>query len=155
MQTILLVEDSKLLRISTERAMMKAGYCVISACDGDEALQVAANSLPDLIVLDMLLPKRSGPDVLRALKEDLRTADIPVVVSSGIYEKNADKLIQQGACAFVEKNALLDDADPLLQMRIPCCKRSRPHCKGHAPSESWHSADERRSWITRWLDPRG
>ncbi len=115
MQTILLVEDSKLLRISTERAMMKAGYCVISACDGDEALQVAANSLPDLIVLDMLLPKRSGPDVLRALKEDLRTADIPVVVSSGIYEKNADKLIQQGACAFVEKNALLDDADPLLQ----------------------------------------
>ena len=115
MRTILLVEDSKRLRTSTERAMMKAGYSVISASDGDEALQVAAHTLPDLIVLDMLLPKRSGTDVLRALKENVRTADIPVIVCSGIYQKNAEKLLLEGACAFLEKNALLDDVDPLLE----------------------------------------
>ena len=115
MRTILLVEDCKRLRTSTERAMMKAGYSVISASDGDEALQVAAHSLPDLIVLDMLLPKRSGTDVLRALKENVRTADIPVIVCSGIYQKNAEKLLLEGACAFLEKNALLDDVDPLLE----------------------------------------
>ena len=124
MQTILLVEDSKLLRISTERAMMKAGYSVISASDGDEALQVAAHSLPDLIVLDMLLPKRSGTDVLRALKENVRTADIPVLVCSGIYQKNAEKLLLEGACALVEKNALLDDVDPLLE-KIKAALQSR------------------------------
>jgi hypothetical protein len=61
------------------------------------------------------LPKRSGTDVLRALKENIRTADIPVIVCSGIYEKNAEKLLLEGACAFVEKNALLDDVDPLLE----------------------------------------
>jgi len=115
MRTILLVEDCKRLRTSTERAMMKAGYSVISASDGDEALQVAAHSLPDLIVLDMRLPKRSGTDVLRALKENVRTADIPVIVCSGIYQKNAEKLLLEGACAFLEKNALLDDVDPLLE----------------------------------------
>ena len=124
MQTILLVEDSKLLRISTERAMMKAGYSVISASDGDEALQVAAHTLPDLIVLDMLLPKRSGTDVLRALKENVRTADIPVIVCSGIYQKNAEKLLLEGACAFLEKNALLDDVDPLLE-KIKAALQSR------------------------------
>ncbi len=62
MHTILLVEDSKFLRIATERSLMKAGYTVISASDGDEALLIAAAGHPDLIVLDMMLPKLSGPD---------------------------------------------------------------------------------------------
>src|SRR5258707_196931 len=102
MATILLVEDSKFLRIATERALAKAGYRVICAVDGDEALSLATNNLPDLVVLDMLLPKLSGPEVLRALKKNGLTAHIPVLVLSSLSQKNADTLLKDGAAAFLE-----------------------------------------------------
>jgi CheY-like chemotaxis protein len=57
MPTILVVEDSRFLRIADERILVKAGYRVIVAGDGEEALRVAAENLPDAILLDMMLPK--------------------------------------------------------------------------------------------------
>ena len=103
---ILLVEDSKFLRLATERALSRAGYEVWSAADGEEALQMAREKLPNLILLDMLLPKLSGPDVLIALKKDPMTEAIPVVVISGMSQKNAARLQQDGAIGFIEKSAL-------------------------------------------------
>ena len=55
--TILVVEDSKLLRMATTRALAKAGYLVTSAVDGEEALRLAWENPPDLILLDMILPQ--------------------------------------------------------------------------------------------------
>jgi CheY-like chemotaxis protein len=109
---ILLVEDSKFLRLATERALARAGYEVCSAADGDEALLLAREKLPDLILLDMLLPKMSGPDVLKALKQDSATKSIAVVVMTGMSEKNAARLRQDGAIAFLEKSALELDKGP-------------------------------------------
>ena len=109
---ILLVEDSKFLRLATERALARAGYEVCSAADGDEALLLARQKLPDLILLDMLLPKMSGPDVLKALKQDAATKSIAVVVMTGMSEKNAARLQQDGAIAFLEKSALELDKGP-------------------------------------------
>jgi CheY-like chemotaxis protein len=106
MTKILLVEDSKFLRLATERALARAGYEMSSACDGEEALQTAREKLPDLILLDMLLPKMSGPDVLKALKQDALTKAIPVVVMTGMSQKNAARLQQDGAAGFLEKSAL-------------------------------------------------
>jgi twitching motility two-component system response regulator PilH len=103
---ILLVEDSKFLRIATERALARAGYAVSTAVDGEQALEFARERLPDLILLDMLLPKMSGPDVLKALKKDPVTAEIPVVVLSGLSQKNASRLQGDGAFAFLEKTEL-------------------------------------------------
>ncbi len=57
---VLLVDDSKFLRMANERALSKAGYQVSTAADGEEALQVAREKLPDIILLDMMLPKISG-----------------------------------------------------------------------------------------------
>lgn len=113
---ILLVEDSKFLRIATERALTRAGYETTSATDGCEAPKLAREGLPDLILLDMLLPKMSGLDVLRALKQDEFTKGIPVVVLSGMSQKNAPRLQEDGASGFLEKSALeLDkNADKLL-----------------------------------------
>lgn len=113
---ILLVEDSKFLRLATERAMVRAGYEVTSAADGEEGLRLAREKLPDLILLDIMLPKLSGPDVLKALKLDPRTAAIPVVVMSGLSQKNAAKLEKDGAFAFLEKSELALDqgTEPLL-----------------------------------------
>jgi CheY-like chemotaxis protein len=103
---ILLVEDSKFLRLATERALARAGYAVSSVGEGDEALRVAREKMPDLILLDMLLPKMSGPDVLAALKKDALTRAIPVVVMTGMSQKNAARLEQEGAAGFLEKSAL-------------------------------------------------
>src|ERR1700732_3198690 len=114
METILLVEDSKFLRVATERILTKAGYRVICAGDGDEALALAGSRLPDLIVLDMLLPKLSGPEVLRSLKKNDLTARITVVDLFGLFQNNAPNLVQEGADAFIEKGSLRADPGRLL-----------------------------------------
>jgi CheY-like chemotaxis protein len=106
MTKILLVEDSKFMRLTTERALARAGYEVSSASDGDEALRMAQAKLPDLILLDMLLPKMSGLDVLKALKKDPVTKGIPVVVITSMGQRNAARLAADGAAGFLEKGAL-------------------------------------------------
>jgi CheY-like chemotaxis protein len=106
MSKILLVEDSKFLRVATERALTRAGYETCSAIDGDQALVSAREKQPDLILLDMLLPKMTGLDVLKALKSDPLTRAIPVVVMTGMSQKNAARLKQDGAIGFLEKSAL-------------------------------------------------
>jgi CheY-like chemotaxis protein len=113
---ILLVEDSKFLRLATGRALAHAGYEMIFAGDGDEALMMAGENLPDLILLDMMLPKMSGPDVLKALKKEAVTAAIPVVVLTGLSQTNAQRLLRDGASAFLAKADLVLDqgAEPLL-----------------------------------------
>lgn len=103
---ILLVEDSRFIRMAGERALLRAGYSVVTACDGEEALKVAWARLPDLIVLDMLLPKLAGQDVLRALKKNPKTSFIPVIVLSGLPQGNEQKLKKEGATAYFEKSKL-------------------------------------------------
>jgi twitching motility two-component system response regulator PilH len=108
-KSILLVEDSKLLRHANQRALMRAGYSVLAACDGEEALRMAREEFPDLILLDMLLPKLSGPDVLSALRGNPRTAEVPIIVLSGLSQRNESKLLQDGANAYFEKSKLDSD----------------------------------------------
>ena len=89
---ILLVEDSKTIRRENETVLLKAGYDVICAEDGEIALRLAQEQHPDLILLDMILPKLAGPEVLQHLKSQPGTAEIPVVVVSSLPEKNRQKL---------------------------------------------------------------
>jgi len=103
---VLLVEDSKFLRIANERALARAGYEVSTAADGEEALRVANDELPDVILLDMLLPKLSGPEVLKALKSNPATMAIPVIVLSSLSQRNEEKLKQAGAVEYLEKASL-------------------------------------------------
>ena len=102
MTKILLVDDSKFLRLATSRALARAGYDVCTATDGVHALELAREKGPDLILLDMLLPKMTGPDVLKALKKDPATAGIAVVIFTGLSKKNAEHLKEDGAYAFGE-----------------------------------------------------
>ena len=104
---ILLVEDSLAIRRANESALLKAGYEVMTAEDGETALQMARERHPDLILLDMILPKMGGPEVLRHLKEEAGTATIPVVVVSSLSEKNRQKLIEAGAEDYLEKNDIM------------------------------------------------
>jgi len=103
---ILLIEDGKFQRIANGRALVKAGYSVMHAGDGDEGLRIARENMPDLILLDMMLPKLSGLDVLRALKADVLVKHIPVVVLSGLGQANEAKLLKEGAAAFLLKSEI-------------------------------------------------
>ena len=118
MESILLVEDSKFLRLTSERTLAKAGYRVLSTDDGEQVLRLAQEHRPDLILLDMILPRMGGPEVLRALKLDPVTAKIPVVVLSSLSQKNESKLKHDGAAAYFEKSKLdLDSSStPLVDM---------------------------------------
>jgi CheY-like chemotaxis protein len=107
---ILLVEDSKPIRRENESALTKAGYEVICAEDGETAVRMAREAQPDLVLLDMILPKMSGPEVLRHLKQEPATAAIPVVVLSSLSEKNREKLMEEGAEEYLEKGALMPGA---------------------------------------------
>jgi CheY-like chemotaxis protein len=101
---VLLIEDSKFQRIANGRALIRAGYDVVYAADGEEGLGAAREDMPDLILLDMMLPKMSGLDVLRALKADVLVKHIPVVVLSGLGQGNEAKLLKEGASAFLMKS---------------------------------------------------
>jgi len=103
---ILLVDDSRFLRMAYERVLLKAGYQVAAVSDGEEAVRLAEERPPDLILLDMLLPKMSGPDVLRTLRRGADTAQIPVVVLSSLPQSNEQKLRADGATLYCQKSAL-------------------------------------------------
>ena len=116
---VLLVEDSKFLRMANERALSKAGFVVSTAGDGEEALKVANDKLPDIILLDMMLPKISGTEVLKALKANPATMHIPVIVLTSLSQVNEGKLLEAGAAAYLEKSALdLDKGSDRLALTI-------------------------------------
>ena len=109
---ILLVEDSKPIRRANETALVKAGYHVICAEDGETAIKMAQDQHPDLILLDMILPKMSGPEVLRHLKHEAETSQIPVVVVSSLSEKNREKLMHDGAEDYLQKSEIMPAHGP-------------------------------------------
>ena len=102
---LLLVEDSRCLRMAARQVLSHAGFIVVEASDGEEALRKARKSEPDLIILDMLLPKLGGERVLQALQQDPTTARIPVIVLSGLSQGNAEEeLIPLLLFAYVHLN---------------------------------------------------
>jgi two-component system, cell cycle response regulator DivK len=103
---VLLIDDSKFLRRANELSLAKAGHQIVAASDGEEGLRLAREKKPDVIVLDMMLPKLSGADLLHLLKRDPLTAKIPVIVLSSLPQKNELKLMAAGAAAYLEKSNL-------------------------------------------------
>lgn len=104
--TILVIEDSRFLRLAIERILVKAGYRVIAVGDGQKGLHNAERVRPDIILLDMMLPIMEGTEVLRQLKQNPSTKSIPVIVLSGLSQKNEAKLKKAGASAYLEKSLL-------------------------------------------------
>lgn len=78
-RTILLVEDNTDNRIIYRRALEHFGYGVLEALDGEEAIRLATDHLPDLILMDISIPRINGWDVTRTLLADARTKHIPIV----------------------------------------------------------------------------
>jgi PAS domain S-box-containing protein len=108
---ILLIDDSKFMRIALQRALAAAGYAVHTAHNGEAGLRAARETIPDLIVLDLVLPTISGLDVIKALKRDATTKSIPVVVLAAFSESTKEEAFNAGATACVEKSDKLLEND--------------------------------------------
>ncbi len=79
---ILVVDDEKSINSYLQKKLTKLGYTVFIAEDGEEALKQAFTHLPDIILLDVNLPKLSGIEVLKSLRADERTKSIPILILS-------------------------------------------------------------------------
>lgn len=107
MRRILLVEDNRFLRKAAEATLRRHGFDVLTAQDGEEALRLARAEAPDLVLLDMIMPKLQGFEVLRMLKQDPATRPIPVIVLSNLgQESDVKQALEAGAVAYLVKASL-------------------------------------------------
>jgi putative two-component system response regulator len=102
--TILVVDDEDGLRRLLDRVLSADGHVVITAADGEDALALVRGALPDLIVMDVRMPGRNGFDTCRMLKADAATRLVPVVLMTGMNDKD-DRMraIESGADDFLLK----------------------------------------------------
>jgi CheY-like chemotaxis protein len=133
---ILLIEDNRFLRTVIERILVKAGHSVTGAADGREGLHAARTTSPALILLDMMLPGLDGTAVLKALKQDASTAQIPVIVLTGLSQKNETTLKNAGAAAYIQKSSLDlgENANALIQSVESVLRTSVAAASGSSPS---------------------
>ena len=89
--TILLVDDDLTLREMYEERLKQEGYVVIGAADGEDALKKANEGEPSLIILDIMMPKLNGIDVMEKLRNEEKTRDIPIIVLTALVQE-IDKL---------------------------------------------------------------
>jgi CheY-like chemotaxis protein len=108
---VLLAEDDRFLRRAAESRLRQNGFTVLPAVDGEEALKVARAERPDLILLDLIMPKLQGFEVLKALKQDPATAPIPVIVLSNLgQDEDLKRAMELGAIAyFIKAHLSLQD----------------------------------------------
>jgi DNA-binding response OmpR family regulator len=101
---VLIVEDDEFLRKACYDTLRRDGYEVIAAHDGEEALRKVKADLPDVVLLDWLLPKVPGLEVLRAVKADVRSRDVPVLVlSNSSREEDRERALELGAAGYLIK----------------------------------------------------
>jgi two-component system cell cycle response regulator DivK len=101
---VLLVEDDRFLRRACEASLRQRGFTVQTAADGEEGLRLARTEAPDIILLDLPMPKLSGLEVLRALKADAATRGLPVMVlSNSSRQQDIDEITRLGVVGYFVK----------------------------------------------------
>jgi len=105
MKKILFIEDEAALHKTFGDTLGQEGFDVISALDGEIGLRLAKEKKPDLILLDLILPRMSGFDVLRQLKNDAETKPIPVIVLTNLEQmSDIQQVIDLGATTYLIKS---------------------------------------------------
>lgn len=104
MKKILFIEDESALQKTIEEALKQENFKVVKALDGEIGLGLAKKELPDLILLDLILPKMDGFEVLKKLKEDAATKGIPVIILTNLEgTQDIEKALSLGATTYLVK----------------------------------------------------
>ncbi|HXL45333.1 MAG: response regulator [Candidatus Rokubacteria bacterium 13_1_40CM_4_69_39] len=117
---VLYVEDNEYNRKIVRQLLSRTSYRLLEAMDGEEGVAMAQRELPDLILMDVQLPKLSGLDATRRLRADPRTAHIPlVVVTSFALSGDGQRAIDAGASAYLAKPYSPRDLLALIRKLLP------------------------------------
>jgi DNA-binding response OmpR family regulator len=111
MKKILVVEDDRYLSGAYKVKLLKMGFDVQTASDGDEALAVLRNYRPDLILLDLIMPVKDGFTTLTEIKNDENLKNIPVIIATNLGQKeDIEKGMKLGAVDYLVKtDTSIDD----------------------------------------------
>ncbi len=107
--TILVADDNRQLVAAYERLAQARGYRVIKCYDGAEALGLAIATVPDVIILDIMMPELDGRDVISRLKRDSATSQTPIIVSSAGSDDMRRVCIEYGVAEFLAKPVDFDE----------------------------------------------
>ena len=103
-KTILVADDEASMRKIIERRLLSWGYRVVVAVNGTEAVRLAKERRPDLILLDVMMPGLNGLEVCRQMKQDAATAPIPIVIVTAKESRTIrDEAAAAGANGFIQK----------------------------------------------------
>ncbi|MGH2706048.1 MAG: response regulator [Actinomycetota bacterium] len=119
---LLIADDEEGIRSLIRMTLTADSYDILEASDGDEALEMAREHLPQLLFLDVRMPRRSGFEVCRILKEDTRTSSITIVMlTAQAQDSNREEGEAAGADGYFTKPfspmALLETVDSVLSAR--------------------------------------
>ena len=104
-KTILIIEDEQGMRDALQEAFENAGYQTILAEDGEKGISLAKQKHPDVVLLDIILPKKDGFEILKELKEDEETRDLSVVLTTNLSEpSDIQKALDLGATTYLVKS---------------------------------------------------
>ena len=110
MAKILLVEDNEMNRDMLSRRLIKRGFDVVTAIDGQQGVEMAASESPDLILLDFLMPEINGFEVCKALRENELTRSTPIMaVTCLTKEQDIERIFDSGADEYLAKPFKVED----------------------------------------------
>lgn len=105
MKKILFIEDEATLQKTFAEILKSEGFEIISALDGESGLNLTRREKPDLVLLDLILPKLHGLEVLKEIKKDENTKNIPVIVLTNVESiEEIDKALELGATTYLVKS---------------------------------------------------
>ncbi|MCG8486251.1 MAG: response regulator [Chromatiales bacterium] len=101
---ILIVDDEPNIVFSVEFLMRRSGYEVVTAADGEQAMQKLSDEMPDLMILDVMMPRKNGFEVCAEVRADQRMADLPILMLSAKgRDAEVKKGLSLGADAYITK----------------------------------------------------
>jgi len=104
MAKILFIEDERALQKTVGEVLRQEGFEVLSAEDGEVGLRLAKSEKPDLILLDLILPKKDGFEIIEELKKNPETADLKIIVLTNLgSSKDVERAIGLGATTYLGK----------------------------------------------------
>ncbi|OGZ44652.1 MAG: hypothetical protein A2756_05575 [Candidatus Ryanbacteria bacterium RIFCSPHIGHO2_01_FULL_48_27] len=104
MKKILFIEDEAVLQKTVSEVLVNHDYEVLQALDGEIGLRIAREKQPDLILLDLIMPRKNGFEVLEELKQDETTKHIPVIVLTNLEgPEEVERVLNAGATTYLVK----------------------------------------------------
>lgn len=120
MNKILIVEDEESLLEALETKLKIAGFSTLRAKDGEQGLEVAKEESPDIILLDIIMPKMDGLTMLKHLRKDEKTKEIPVIILTNLVEgEKIEEAMANGTTDYlIKSNWKIEDVVKKIKERL-------------------------------------